>query len=134
MFVVYKASLDGISGGEATYSLEEVLRELWDSKGWDSRQHMLAGIQQWAAKAQPGNSFKTRSSVVVCVSSHGQVYCTCPECDAAEENIDWGDLSPVESGNVEQKGECLICEARWMDVWTPSERRELFRRKAAATR
>jgi DNA-directed RNA polymerase subunit M/transcription elongation factor TFIIS len=50
----------------------------------------------------------------------------CPECGS--EDLDFGDLSPVEDGGIEQMITCNPCGRRWMDVFRLMEQQELARR------
>lgn len=42
----------------------------------------------------------------------------CPYCTAdANEKVEWEDYSPVESGDIQQIAECMVCGRRWQDVF-----------------
>lgn len=50
----------------------------------------------------------------------------CPYCKADYMELNYGELSPVEDGNIEQIVTCDKCNRRWMDVFQLAEIRELF--------
>jgi hypothetical protein len=45
----------------------------------------------------------------------------CPYCKADNDmcgmNIEYGDLDPVEDGDIQQEVKCLQCGRRWMDIY-----------------
>jgi uncharacterized protein with PIN domain len=49
----------------------------------------------------------------------------CPYCKASDVHLDYGELSPVESGNIEQKISCDKCRRCWVDIFHLVDIREL---------
>lgn len=127
-YKVLKSSLDGISGGASSFaSIDDVLREIAYHKGWPSVEALHASIREWSAVAKPGDVFCTQVTAIVAVAidSLDVEDDVCPHC--GHEGLDYGDMDPVEGGDVEQKVECPACGARWQDVFTLTERRTLCR-------
>lgn len=53
----------------------------------------------------------------------------CPYCKAdTTEKVEFDDYSPVETGDVYQKAECMVCNRQWMDVFRLVEVHELCSR------
>lgn len=124
-FRVIKASIDGICGGDSTLFLKQVLAGVRYHAGWSNLNEMHAAIRRWAKQAKPGSCFKTRGSAIVatgCIDSPPEVD-KYPKC--GEENLDYGDLDPVEEGNIEQTVTCPKCGERWQDIFVLAERHEL---------
>ena len=129
-FIILKSSFDGISGGAATYTdIEEILREIRFHKGWDSLKELHDSIRKWFAVCRPGDVFCTQVTAIVATSINPLDYEVdiCPHCDY--EGLDYGDLQPVESGDIEQEVECPNCSERWIDVFTLTEQRSLVKKK-----
>jgi hypothetical protein len=130
-YVILKSSLDGISGGTSRYtSIDEVLREIFDHRGWDSREQLHKAIRNWAEQdPHPGSVFCTQGTAIVAVGLacgiHANVECT--EC--GHRGMDYGELAPVESGDIEQEVSCPQCGRRWQDVFVLADRREFFKLK-----
>lgn len=125
-FKVLKSSLDGISGGSATYdSITNVLREISYHKGWDSLEDLHKAIREWADHARPGDTFCTQVTAVVAVSIDALSVedDVCPHC-GFEEGLDYDDFDPVEGGDLEQRVTCPSCGRRWTDVFALIERRD----------
>jgi ribosomal protein S27AE len=126
-FKVLKSSLDGISGDASTYAaIDEVLREVSYYKGWPSLQDLHAAILKWSQNAHPGSVFCTQVTAIVAVAVDrlDQADGVCPRC-GYDEGLDYGELDPVEGGDIEQRVKCPECGERWMDVFTLSEQRAL---------
>ena len=83
--------------------------------------------REWAGRAKPGAVFGLFPFVIVCrgIDAPSDEY-KCEEC--GNEELEYGDLNPVEGGNVEQKIGCENCGRQWMDIFYLSERRELCSR------
>lgn len=109
-FKVLKSSMDGISGGSSYFnSIDDVLRE----------------VRKWAKKARPGDVYCTQVTAIVAVAVDrlDRAEDVCHHC--GHEGLQYGALSPVEDGNIEQDVCCPGCGERWMDVFTLSEQRTL---------
>ena len=128
-FRVLRSSLDGISGGESVFTaIDDVLRQVSYFKGWSSLNQLHASILKWAATANPGDVYCTQVTaiVAVAVNSLSRADDVCHHC-GREEGLDYGDLDPVEAGDIEQVVECPGCGERWMDVFALVEQRALCR-------
>jgi hypothetical protein len=130
-FKVLKSSTDGISGGASDYAtIDEVLREVSYHKGWPSLKDLHAAILKWSYKAHPGDVFCTQVTAIVAVAVDrlDRAEDVCHHC--GHEGMGYGELSPVEDGNIEQEVCCPGCGERWMDVFTLSEQRTLSKKGA----
>lgn len=128
-FKVIKSSLDGISGGASSFAtIEEVMREVSYYKGWPTLKDLHDSILNWSLKAQPGDVYCTQVTAIVAVAVDplDRADDVCHHC-GHEDGLDYGDLNPVEGGNIEQIVKCPQCGERWMDVFTLSEQRPLSR-------
>jgi hypothetical protein len=129
-YVILKSSLDGISGGTSRYtSINEVLREISYHRGWDSREQLHTAIRFWAEHdPQPGSVFCTQVTAIVAVGLERGIHADdeCTEC--GHQGMDYGELAPMESGDIEQEVSCSQCGRRWMDVFVLADRRALFKR------
>ena len=124
-FRIIKSSVDGVSGGDSLMDIDDICqRHIFFSRGWDSLKKLHEAIKAWSEKAAPGDVFKTHASVVVAAGfdpmddQHA-----CPKCEC--EDLDYGDLDPFESGDIEQIVSCCECGERWKDVFVLAERRKL---------
>lgn len=128
-FKVLKSSLDGISGGASDFAtIDDVLREVSYHKGWPSLKDLHASILKWSLKAHPGDVYCTQVTAIVAVAVDrlNRADDVCHHC-GHEEGLDYGDLDPVEGGDIEQMVKCPQCGERWMDVFTLTEQRALCR-------
>ncbi len=50
----------------------------------------------------------------------------CPSCGESSEELDYGDLDPVEDGDIEQRVICPTCNCHWKDIFRLVEVHELF--------
>ena len=125
-FKVLKSSFYGICGSESSYeSLDEAMREICYSKGWDSLEQLHKAIRKWGLRCKLGDVFSTQASAIVAVgvSALDREDGICHHCWC--ESLEYGELSPVEGGNVQQEAECTQCGKRWMDVFVLADQREL---------
>lgn len=130
-FKVLKSSLDGISGGQSSYtSIKEVLREIIWYKGWDSREQLHESIRKWSENCQPGSVFTTQVTAIIAVGIESgiRVDDECTEC--GHEGLDYQDLDPVEDGGIQQEVSCPGCGLHWMDKFVLVDRKELPKHKA----
>lgn len=122
-FTVIKASIDGLSGGDSAYDLDEVVREIFDCTGWATLKRLQAAIRKWAKTAKPGGIFRTHSSAIVVRG------CSARSVDAAEcENcgsrrLTFSNFDYDERGTVEQRVYCETCRRHVADVFALAERR-----------
>src|SRR5579859_1180781 len=129
MFSVIKSSLDGLSGSGSCYaSIKEVLQDISYYKGWDSKEQLHKAIKGWALSAKPGSIFCTQASAIIAVAV---TRCSreddiCHHC--YHDGLDYGDLSPVEGGEIEQEVTCPKCRRRWKDIFALVDQRELSRK------
>ncbi|MBW3596918.1 MAG: hypothetical protein KY475_06540 [Planctomycetes bacterium] len=49
----------------------------------------------------------------------------CPYCRRDADHIEYGDLTPVEDGHIEQDARCMRCGRRWRDIFTLTDVRSL---------
>lgn len=129
IYKILKSSFDGISGGASRYdTIDEVLREVSYHKGWESKEQLHEAIRRWAIQAEPGSIFCTQVTaiVAVAVSKCSQTEDLCPYCGIT--GLDYQELGPIESGDLEQEVSCPDCGKRWVDVFTLADRRELVGR------
>lgn len=125
-FKVLKSSFDGISGGASDHNgIESVLHEITYHKGWPSLGELHASITKWSEGAKPGDVYCTQVTAVVAVAvdTIDRVDDVCHHC--GREGLDYGELEPVEGGEIEQTVECPECGERWKDVFTLTEQRRL---------
>lgn len=128
-FKVLKSSFSGISGGESDFlTIENVLREIFDYRGWSSLADLHAAIKKWADNAKLGDVFCTRVTAIV-VTAANDFYedeDTCIHCGGT--GLEYDCFDTVEGGThdtVEQRVECTRCEALWVDVFTLTGQRVL---------
>ena len=129
IFAVFKSSPDGFAS-VTDLTLEEVPGEVWNPKGWDTLEDLRARVLDWAADAQPGQTFHTSISVIVCTDierPNPETIGKCRDC-GDEVDLTYGEFSPVESGNIEQDAWCSKCGRQHKDVFRLAERRELTRK------
>ena len=124
-FKVLKSSLDGISGGAYSYdTVYEVLREVSYHNGWPTLKDLHSAILDWSRVARPGDVFCTQVTAIVAVANRlSRVDDICFHCGS--DGLEYGDIEPVEDGNIEQVIRCAKCGERWQDVFSLIEQRAL---------
>jgi len=124
-FLVLKSSFDGICNAGKFTQIEEVIREVYYSKGWDSIEELHKAIKKWTIKSQAGEVFCTSTTAIIKINwnSNDGNSDECPYCQSSD--LDYGDLDPIEGGDFQQRVLCSKCGKKWMDVFALTERRGL---------
>lgn len=127
-FTVLKAAFGEVTGGHLSFpNIEGALKEIIYFKGWESKEQLHNAIKRWACHSDPGSVFTTQAAAIVAqpdgIAIDDNI---CAECGHA--GIEYAEMSPVEGGNIEQKGFCPECGKQWNDVFVLVQRQELVRK------
>jgi hypothetical protein len=126
VYRILKSSMDGISGGESWYaSIDDVLRQVSYHVGWPSLKALHDSIRKWSVKAKLGDIYCTQVTAIVAVGV-GTAYRDDDMCHhCGYEGLEYGELEPIDGGEIEQRVECPGCSERWVDVFALTEQRTL---------
>lgn len=131
-FKIFKASLDGIAGGDVIYSnIESVLKQISYYEGWKSLKDLHNTIADWASKCDLGDSFCTQATAIIAVGIFSPQIDNediCPVCEY--DQLNYYEFEPVEDGHIEQELDCPNCGWSWKDIFVFAERRKQYNKKS----
>lgn len=130
-FQVIKSSFDGIGGASRHDTVDEVVREISYSKGWDSIDQLHESIRNWAEHAHPGSVFCTQVTAIVAFGIGPGIRADNECANCMHHGLEYDDIDVTAEDNIEQRVSCPECGSRWIDKFVLAERMPVAKRKTA---